>query len=115
RSIARRGAALECLDDDHATAAARARVREFGVLGATVIGGRVLFRRDGAQAARPGDVVGARAAGEQSVVADAVEARRQDVDQESADELGGSECHDLLALRTFGPKVLPLEGGAGGG
>jgi hypothetical protein len=39
-----------------------------------------------------GDVVGARAAGEQTIVADAVEAVRQDVDQESADELGGSEC-----------------------
>jgi len=41
------------------------------------------------------------AAGEQAVVADAVEARRQDVDEESADELGGSECHDLLAITTF--------------
>jgi hypothetical protein len=25
---------------------------------------------------------------------------RQDVDQESADELGGGECHDLLAITT---------------
>src|SRR6202035_2783317 len=80
---------------------------------ATVIGGLVLFRRHVEQAACLGDVVGARAAGEQSVVADAVEARRQDVDQESADELGGSECHDLLALATFGPIVLPSEGDAG--
>jgi hypothetical protein len=34
-------------------------------------------------------IAGARAAGEQTVVADAVEAVRQDVDQESADELAG--------------------------
>jgi hypothetical protein len=33
----RRGAALECLDDEHAAAAATARVREFGVLGAAAI------------------------------------------------------------------------------
>jgi len=43
----------------------------------------------GTQAAGPGDVVGARAAGKQAIVTDAVEARRQDVDQEAADELAG--------------------------
>src|SRR5229473_4989275 len=57
-------------------------------------------------------MLSARAAGEQAVVADAVEARRQDVDQESADELGGSERHDLLAITTFGAIVLPSEGHA---
>ena len=46
-------------------------------------------------------------------MADAVEAVRQDVDQESADELGGSECHELLAITTFGTIVLPSEGDAG--
>jgi hypothetical protein len=40
----------------------------------------------------------------------AAAARRQDVDQESADELGGGECHDLLAITTFGAIVLPSEG-----
>ena len=103
---------LECLDDEHAAAATRARVREFGVLGVTVIAGLVLFRRHVEQAACMGDVVGARAAGEQAIVADAVEARRQDVDQESADELGGSECHDLLTIATIGTIVLPSEGDA---
>ena len=84
--------ALEDLDDDHATAAARTRLRErFGFvgLGAAGIGGLGLCRRHVEQAARSGDVVGARAAGEQTVVTDAVEALRQDVDQESADKLGG--------------------------
>src|ERR1700687_5573623 len=60
-----------------------------------------------------GDITGARAAGEQAVVADAVEAVRQDVDQESADELGGGECHDLLATTTFGAIVFPSEGDTG--
>jgi hypothetical protein len=105
---ARRGAALECLDDDHAAAAAKARVREFDVLGATFIAGLVLFRRHVEQAAC--NVAGARAAGEQAVVADAVEARRQDVDQESADELGASECHDLLTVASLDTIVLPSEG-----
>src|SRR4051812_47297943 len=43
----------------------------------------------GEQLTRAGDVAGAGAAGEQAVVTDAVESVRQDVDQETADELGG--------------------------
>ena len=85
----------------------------FGDLGAVVITGLGLYRRYVEQAAHPGDVVGARATGEQAIVADAVEALRQDVDQEAADELGGGECHDLLALATFGTIVLPSEGDTG--
>jgi len=46
-------------------------------------------------------------------VADAVEARRQDVDQESADELGDRECHDFLAIPTLGAIVLPSESDRG--
>jgi hypothetical protein len=34
--------------------------------------------------------------GEQTVVADAVEPARQDVEQEPADELGGGERHHLM-------------------
>jgi hypothetical protein len=55
----------------------------------------------------------ARAAGEQAIVADAVEAVRQDVDQEAADELASGQRHDLLALATFGTIVLLSEGDAG--
>ena len=51
----------------------------FGGLGAAVIPGFALWHVE--QAAHSGDIAGARAAGEQAVVADAVEARRQDVDQ----------------------------------
>jgi hypothetical protein len=82
-------------------------------LGAAVIGSLGLCRRHVEQAARSRDVVRARAAGEQTIVADAVEAVRQDMDQETADELAGSECHDLLAVATIGAIVLPAEGDAG--
>ena len=54
-------------------------------------------------------IAGARAAGEQTVVADAVQAVRQDVDQESADELAGGECQDLLAIAPIGPIVVCTE------
>ncbi len=44
--------------------------------------------RHGEQFARTGDVAGATAVGEQTVVAHAVEAFGQDVNEEAADELG---------------------------
>ena len=52
-------------------------------------------------------------AGEQAVVADAVEAARQDVQEKAADELGGVERHGLEPVAAFDPVVLPLEGDAG--
>ena len=58
------------------------------------------------------DVLGALAAGEQAIVADAVEARGQHVHEKAADELVGGERHHLIALATFEPVVLPLEGDA---
>jgi hypothetical protein len=61
----------------------------FGGLGGVGIPGLRLCRRHVEQAARTGDVVGARAAGKQAVMADAAEAVRQDVDQEATDELVG--------------------------
>ena len=65
--------------------------QRLGLVGVSAAGisGLGLCRRHGEQFARPRDVVGARAAGEKSVVADAVEAVRQDVDEEAADELAG--------------------------
>ena len=66
----------------------RVRLGPVGI-GAVGIRGLGLCRRHVEQAARLGDVVGAGAAGEQAVVTDAVEAVRQDVDQEAADELAG--------------------------
>ncbi len=85
---------------------------KLGFLGATFIASLWLSRRHVEQAARLGDVVGSGAAGEQAVVTDAVEAVWQDVDQEAANELAGSECHNLLAVATIGTIVLPSEGDA---
>src|SRR6202023_58305 len=98
-----------------ATAAAWTRVRErLGLVGLGTAGhpGLGLCRLHVQQAARLSDVVAAGAAGKQAVVANAVEALRQDVDQESADELGSGQCHDLLAITTFSAIVLPSEGHA---
>src|SRR5579863_2239945 len=47
------------------------------------------------QLAQPGDVMRAGAAGQQAVVANAVEAVRQDVNEEAANELGDGERHRL--------------------
>ncbi len=101
--------ALEDLDDDHAAAAAWTS-RLAGIDGGT--GGLGLGVCNGEQLARPRDVVGAGAFGEQAVVADAVEAVRQHVDQEAANELVGGERHELVAIAALGAIVLPSEGDA---
>src|SRR5262249_16767677 len=49
---------------------------------------------------------------EQHVVPDAMEALRQDVDQEPADELAGGEPPGLEAIRPLDSIVLDLEGDA---
>ena len=99
----------EDLDDDHATAAAWTS----GLAGIDIGTGRLAVRFcNGEQLTRMCDVVSARAAGEQAIVADAVEAFWQHVDQEAADKLAGGQCHDLLALATIGTIVLPSEGNA---
>ena len=65
-----------------------ARLGLIAVIGALVL---IAWRRCGEQRAHAGDILGADAAGEQAVVADAVKAGRQDVDEEAADELAGGE------------------------
>ena len=52
-------------------------------------------------------------AGEQAVVADAMEPAWQHVKQEAADELVGCERHDALPLPAVAPVVLVAEGDAG--
>ena len=59
------------------------------------------------------DVIGTLAAGEQAVVADAVEAGWQDMDEEAANELVGAERHHLGPFSPLGAIVLPLEGNPG--
>ena len=79
-------ACLEHLDDAHGRAAARAGLEGRGRIGSDVFGlGR--RRSDVEQLAGEREVVGLHAARQQTVVADAVEALGQHVDQEAADEL----------------------------
>jgi len=107
-----RGAALEDLDDDHASTAAWTRVREGGRLVAIIIigiGSLALGLLATEQLASACDVIGAGGLGEQAVVADAVEALGQDMDEEAADELLCCERHHLVAVGAFDPIVLVLE------
>src|SRR5262249_44574186 len=113
--MAGRAAAREGLDDDHAATATRARLRDrrrriwFGGL---CIAGLGLWARCMEQLTSPRDVAGAGGSGEEAVVADTVEAVGQDVKEETADELGCGEGHDLVAGATVGAIVLVAEGDA---
>ncbi len=94
-------ATLECLDDDHAPAAARAGIR--GRLGFTVIRTACVVGLPGRlwdmeQLTGSGDILGPAAIGEQAIMADAVEPAGQHVDEEAADELVDGECHHRCAL-----------------
>ena len=109
RRCARLPPPLERLDDDHAPAAAGAWRAEVVWFFRCVVIGR---RRDGQQLAGEREAGLAGGAGEQAVVADAVEAARQDVEQEAADELVGGERHDLLAVGAVAAIVLVAEGDA---
>src|SRR6266436_5796728 len=104
-----RGTALEDLDDDHATAAAWTSWLA-GIGGGS--GGPALRFCNGEQFTRTCDVVGASAFGEQAVVADAVQALRQHVDEEAANELVGGERDALVSIAALDAVVLPLEGDA---
>src|ERR1700686_2467484 len=107
---ARRASAFEDLDDDHAPAATRTWMRERLRLGAICNTGLALWSGHIEQLSRPRDVLGTLAAGEQTIVADAVEAVRQHVDEEAADELVVRERHHLGPLTSLGAIILPLEG-----
>ena len=58
------------------------------------------------------DVAGSNGAGKQAVVANAVEAAWQDVQEKAADELGRVERHGPEPVAAFDPVVLPFEGHA---
>src|ERR1700757_370603 len=112
--MTRLAAGLESLDDEHAAAAARARTCErlFWIVLAGFLGRILLSRRWGEvqELAHGVNRFGAIAAGEQAIVAYAVEALGQDVDEEAADELVNVERHRGVAARSLDPVVLDLEG-----
>jgi hypothetical protein len=109
--VSGRLAALEQLDDAHAAAAARARriERFIGSLAITIGLGRGAGHRHAQKLARGGDALGLGGAGEEAVMADAMEGLRQDVDEEAADELAGGERHGGVTLTPFGAVVLDSE------
>src|SRR5271169_1625883 len=88
-----RAASLERLDDRHPAAAAWAWVDRFfcrgfwrgGTVGSLLLLDRLHGCRRRDQFTRPRDGLSLAAAGQQPVVPDAVEAVRQDVDEEPAD------------------------------
>jgi hypothetical protein len=81
--------ARENFDDEYASAATRTRTQGRRVGRRDVFGGRGVRLRSWhvEQLTGSRDVLPALRAGEQAIVADAVEARRQHVDEEAADEL----------------------------
>src|ERR1700724_3577637 len=95
-----RCAALEDLDDDHATAAAWARAREGRLVAIMMIGigSLALGLLATEQLAGAIDVVGAGGLGEQAVVADAVQALGQDVGEGAGDEIGCCEGLPLFGV-----------------
>jgi hypothetical protein len=104
-------ASVEALDDDHAAAAVGAGM--FWCLRFVGIGIGSFDRIDGKygkreQLAGAGDVLGTFAAGEQAVVADAVEACGQHVDEKAADELACGERHHLVTLSCAPPFGLAM-------
>ena len=71
--------------------------------------GLVLWCRQVEQLACPCQVFGATAIGKEPVMANAVEARWQDVDEEPSDELVGWQGHGGPRTAAFDPVVFPLE------
>jgi hypothetical protein len=89
--MVRLAAGRKGLDDDHATATARTRMRG----GRRLVGTAVVVREGlrfwhGEQLARSRKVFRARRLGQKSVVTNAMEALRQDVDEEAADNAAPS-------------------------
>lgn len=101
--------ALEHLDDDHDAATARAGRSGLCIVGRFLGRGRL----DIEQTSRAFEMILAACAGEEPVVADAVESARQGVEQKAADELVGGERHDLLAVGAALAIVLVTEGDRG--
>jgi len=66
-------------------------------------------RRHGDQLPGAGDIDFAAGAGEQPIVADAVEPLGQDVEQEAPDELVGRECHRAVSRPPVAAVVLVVE------
>ena len=108
-------ARVKGLDDDHAPAAARARVPLFVCVpasGAIALAARRGWVGHAKELAGQCDAGGPIAVGQEAIVTDAVKPVGQHMDQEAADELVGIERHQLVASVGLGPIILPFEGHA---
>ncbi len=107
------GAGFEDLDDDHPATASRAgrlgRLLVIDGLASTDIGSRIMVLRR-QQPTGQGDIVGAMAVGEQTVMPDMVEPFWEDVDQEAPHELMDRQVHGFIAINAFGSIILPGKG-----
>lgn len=101
--------AFEGLDNDHMAAAAWAWRSHIIRLDWRIGGGGC---RDAKQLANVVEMTFAGGPGEQAVMADAVKALGQDVEQDAADELVCGERHDLLPFNPAAAVVLVAEGDA---
>lgn len=107
--------AREGLDDEHRRAAVSAHK---GGPGAAAIGAAIAgvsgrrWRRLMQKIASSSDIVLAVGVSEQAVVADAMKAGGQHVQQEAAHELFGAQGHGFVASAPVFTVVLPAEGDA---
>src|SRR3989442_15826399 len=104
--MARRRAAREGLDDDHAAAATW--TCRLVVIRSIGIGGFALGLWPSEQFAGARDVVGAGGLGQQAVVADAGGALGEDVGEESAGEIVFGKCDSLVSVSAPHSGGLPL-------
>ena len=107
---------IEGVNNLHAPAAARAR-GWFVVEGAWVVVIIVvtIHRRAGhiEQASAKCKLVGAMSVGKEAVAANTMEAIRQHMEEEAANELGDRDTHDFALVIAAFPIVLPAEGDVG--
>jgi hypothetical protein len=107
---------IKGFNDFHAAAAARAR-GWFVVGGAWVVVIIVvaIHRRRGhaEQVSAKCKLVGAMSVGKEAVVANAMEAIRQDMEKKAADKLGDRDSHDFALVIAALPIVLPEEADMG--
>ena len=77
---------------------------------ASVLMGSVLAGATCSKLAHSRKIIAAPGIGEQPIVADAVKAAGQNVQQEAAHELVGSERHGFMTGLALGPVIFPAEG-----
>ena len=106
--------AFKDFNDEHASAATGTWRNGLLDIDGNRCARRRLRRGHAKQLAGLGEVGGAHAAGEQAMVADALQALGQNVDQKAADELVRIQRHGRIAARPFNPVVLDLERDASG-